>query len=126
MAIPEERRVLVIDDDLMFTTRIANGAQAAGFNATVTANGEDAVGLARRLHPALVIINLASPRFDGSALSQELRRSPDTAAIPQLGYAGHREAAIRQQAADIGMDYVASNSEITSKTAELIGRLVGS
>lgn len=65
-------------------SREALGAllEAFGFRVFPAVNGEEAVALARELHPDLILMDLMMPIVDGLEATRRLRDAPETFAIP--------------------------------------------
>lgn len=68
------RRVLVADDDPGVTWFVADLLRAAGCVVTEAVDGEQALALAHRTSPDLVISDVLMPGLDGFALCRALRR----------------------------------------------------
>jgi two-component system sensor histidine kinase/response regulator len=76
--------VLVADDDPVIRETIAEIISALGHEALIAADGEEAVELARRAMPALVITDYLMPRKTGVEVIRTLRNDAHLAAIPVL------------------------------------------
>ena len=57
--------ILVVDDDTLLRRSVAFSLEQAGYRATTAANAEDALALARRDRPDLVILDIGLPGMDG-------------------------------------------------------------
>lgn len=78
----EVRRILVADDDPDIVELITMNLVASGYSVESVFNGEDAVGLAKKMRPDLIVLDVMMPRMDGLAALAEIRAHPDTRAIP--------------------------------------------
>ena len=81
---PEKlRRVLVIDDepDILAVIRITLRARA-GFEVEVCQSGGQALDVARRFAPDLILLDVMMPGLDGPATFRALRDDPQTVATP--------------------------------------------
>ncbi len=78
---PGETLILVIDDDrdAVFLFRLLLGKK--GYRTAAGFNGEEAVSLAGRLKPDLILLNLMMPGKDGYTACRELRSNPETSDI---------------------------------------------
>lgn len=78
-------RILIVDDNPDVRRLIRRILQSQGeyklFEAT---NGMEAVEMARRELPNLIILDLMMPEMDGFAVLNELKKSPETAEIPVI------------------------------------------
>lgn len=106
-ATPAETRpplVLVVDD--FEDTRIiyAESLRFAGFRVAEAANGQDAVDIATKLSPDVVIMDLAMPVMDGWEATRRLKSDPRTKTIRIMAVTGHDEGAHRLLAWRAGCD----------------------
>ncbi len=77
------RRVLVIDDepDILAVIRIILRARG-GFEVEVCQSSGEALDVARRFAPDLILLDVMMPGIDGPATLEALRADPQTAATP--------------------------------------------
>ncbi len=59
-----------------------------GFTVESATNGEEALPLARRIHPTLIVTDMQMPKMGGSQLITALKAQPETAQIPIVIVAG--------------------------------------
>jgi len=102
---PELPTVLVVDDISMFRDLISSFLARAGRVITAS-DGEEALALARRERPRLIVSDLEMPGMDGAALCQTVREDPELAGTHFLmilpdGNARDRARAIRAGADDV-------------------------
>jgi len=76
------RLVLVVDDDATARELIARHLRRDGFEVAEAAGGPEALGLARRLRPAVITLDVLMPEVDGWQVLRTLKADPLTAAIP--------------------------------------------
>ena len=76
--------VLVVEDDPGVAALLADVLAGAGYAPTTTDSALGAVALARRLHPAVVLLDLGLPYRSGGALLGDLKADPATAGVPVL------------------------------------------
>src|SRR5207248_2793204 len=67
-------RVLVVDDEPMVTEVVGRYLEREGFEVALAADGDEALRLARRDIPDLVVLDLMLPRIDGLEVCRVLRR----------------------------------------------------
>src|SRR5215203_3540382 len=80
---PEKgRSVLVVEDDPEINELVGAYVQIAGFDYQRALCGQDAVDLARQTHPALIVLDIMLPDFDGFEVARQLKARPDTRDIP--------------------------------------------
>ncbi len=85
---PEEREVLLVDDDEATLQALKVTFKARGFRVRTALDGEKALGEVARKPPAIVVLDLNMPRMSGHEVIQELKCNPQTAGIPILVLTG--------------------------------------
>jgi two-component system phosphate regulon response regulator PhoB len=75
-------RILVVDDEPDAVELVAFNLRQAGWDVATATDGADALGKARSLIPALIVLDIMLPEMDGLEVCKSLRRDPATAAIP--------------------------------------------
>jgi CheY-like chemotaxis protein len=95
-----DRRILVVDDDPASQELVRVLLESAGYLVEVAGAASIALQRVDALRPALVLVDLNLPGWDGLWLTAELKRRPETADIPVVALTGHvrlldREAAHR-------------------------------
>jgi two-component system, OmpR family, response regulator len=76
-------KVLIVDDeeDIRAVARLGL-ERAGGMDVVETGAGEEAVALATRERPDVVLLDVMMPGMDGPSTLAALRRDPETASIP--------------------------------------------
>ena len=77
-----KRRVLVIDDEKDLVELIGYNLSRNGFEVLSAFNGNDALDLAQRETPDLIILDLMLPGLDGTEVARRLRADARTASVP--------------------------------------------
>lgn len=78
----DRARVLVVDHDPLGLEILAEALVESGFNVRTATNGPEALAEARRLPPALVLVDVTMPGIDGFELCAALKRDPDLGEVP--------------------------------------------
>ncbi len=86
--------ILVVDDDPDIR-RIAAMAleRLGGFRVTLAANGDEALALASKVRPDLVLLDVSMPGTDGPATLRGLREDPATRDVPVIFFTATSSAA---------------------------------
>lgn len=79
-----EPLVLVVDDDPNALDLLGRTLQEAGMRVVTASNGQEAVNLARTLHPAAITLDVLMPGRDGWDVLRELKADPVTQGIPVI------------------------------------------
>jgi CheY-like chemotaxis protein len=105
---------LVLSDDLIFFSRIAGAARAAGLSVRQAKTAADLLALARTQPPAGVIIDLQNPGLDLSELLSELKAA--CPAMPRVtAYGSHVERTLLQAAREAGCERVMPRSQFAKE-----------
>jgi CheY-like chemotaxis protein len=76
--------LLVVDDDPKAVEVIAAFLPAPAYAVVRAYGGSEAITLAQRLRPDLILLDLMMPEVNGFDVVESLRRNPETARIPIL------------------------------------------
>ena len=80
-------RVLIIDDDEVFRTRLCRAFAQRNWEASTAAGGEEALALAGTQRVDLALVDLRMPKMDGIELIEKLRATSSSMSIIMLtGY----------------------------------------
>lgn len=82
--VPEEKRILIADDDPVILRLIQVNLELEGYEVITANNGEEAVAQAKAENPDLVILDIMMPRLDGYQACEQLKSSDDTKDIPVI------------------------------------------
>lgn len=77
-------RILVVDDEQDLVWAIRHSLNDEGYEVLAAYDGVEALAIARRHLPDLVILDIVMPRLDGLQVCRRLRRDPNLAAVPIL------------------------------------------
>lgn len=80
--------VLLVDDSMVIRHTVSRFLEERGYTVVCASNGVEALGILKRLKPALVITDMQMPAMGGSELIGALKGSPETASIPILVLTG--------------------------------------
>jgi CheY-like chemotaxis protein len=76
--------ILVVDDDPKAVEVIATFLPAPAYAVVRAYGGAEAINLAERIRPNLILLDLMMPEVSGFEVADALQRNPDTARIPIL------------------------------------------
>jgi signal transduction histidine kinase/CheY-like chemotaxis protein len=79
-----ENVVLVVDDDKDARTLMSNHLAALGHRAVLAASGEEALRLARKIHPSLITLDVMMEGMDGWMVLSALKADPGLAEVPVI------------------------------------------
>ncbi|MBV2365363.1 response regulator transcription factor [Streptomonospora nanhaiensis] len=94
-------RVLVVDDDPRIRKALEVNLRARGYAADLAATGDQALRIAARRHPDVVVLDLGLPGMDGLEVVQGLR---GWSTVPIVVLSGRDTEAAKVRALDLGAD----------------------
>jgi signal transduction histidine kinase/DNA-binding response OmpR family regulator len=119
-------KVLAVDDDPIATELVEAILAPAGYTVLKANGGAEGIALARREHPALVVLDLLMPELDGFAVVERLRADPATAAIPIIILTSRSMTAAEKKRLNGRIDYFARKGEFDRATFIEVVRNVSS
>jgi two-component system cell cycle response regulator DivK len=97
-------RILLVDDFEDNRAMYAEYLSYLGYAVEQASSGEEAIHLAERLKPDLVVMDLSLPVMDGWEATRRLKASERTRHIPVIALTGHALAAHSRRAKEAGCD----------------------
>jgi CheY-like chemotaxis protein len=102
-----KKRILICDDDPAILRVLEVNLQIEGYDVLSGQNGEEAVEVATREHPDLIILDIMMPRLDGYQACERLKSQEDTKDIPVVFLSAKAQASDIQKGKDYGVaDYL--------------------
>lgn len=80
----DENLILVVDDDEIVARTIERSLRAGGFRVVVVHSGVEALRMARRQPPSLMVLDIIMPGMDGFEVCREVRADPILQDLPIL------------------------------------------
>jgi DNA-binding response OmpR family regulator len=115
--------ILIVEDDKKTASLVALYLEREGFQTFLAPDGVQALELAKRHNPALVILDLMLPKLDGWEVCRQLRRTSD---VPILMLTARGEEIDRVSGLTLGADdYVAkpfSPRELVARVKAILRR----
>lgn len=78
------KQILVVDDDQLMHRLFQHHLERAGYQMVSAMNGREALDVAARQPPALIVMDIMMPDTDGLAALRELQKSDTTKSIPVI------------------------------------------
>ncbi|MET4705582.1 two-component system KDP operon response regulator KdpE [Frigoribacterium sp. UYMn621] len=94
-------RILVVDDDAQILKALRINLAARGYEVFLAQSGPDALDVAARVKPELVVLDLGLPGFSGIRVIEGLRGWTE---VPILVVSGRTDSADKVDALDAGAD----------------------
>lgn len=96
------RKILIVDDEPHMLRVTELSLKKGGYDLVIGRNGREALELAAREKPDLIVMDVNMPELDGLSALQQLKASPDTAGTPVIMLTGRGHALTREQAEAYG------------------------
>ena len=71
-----DEKILIVDDEQNIVELIKFNLESSGYNVLCAYNGQDAVDIAKKEQPSLILLDLMLPVKDGFEVCKEVRRDP--------------------------------------------------
>lgn len=91
------QKVLVVDDDPIMHRVLKHYLERNGYEMVSATNGLQAIELAVRELPSLIVLDVRMPEMSGLAALRRLKESPSTKAIPVIVVTVHDDRLTRME-----------------------------
>src|SRR3954465_7645070 len=129
--------VLLVEDDVMNREMIARYLEMSGYRVISAGDGANAVLLAKKAHPALILMDMGLPILNGWQATHRIKTTPETQNIPIVALTAFAMAEDRAKCFAIGCDafeskpvnfdrLLATMEKLLSNAHSSIGRSIGS
>ena len=97
-------RILLVDDDATNLDVLRHTLDGRGYRLFVTRSGESALEVARRVHPALVLLDVVMPGIDGYETCRRIRQNRWSKDMRCIAVTGWGQDEDRRRSAAAGFD----------------------
>jgi len=118
------RHVLIAEDDDDTREMYAWGLRAGGWVVEAVATGVDAIFVATRDHPDVIVMDLLLPGLDGFEAVRRLKALPETWDIPVVALTGANPAKVESLAWGVGCAAFVSKPCMPDDLRALLERLL--
>ncbi len=95
-------KVLIVDDEPHMLRVTELSIKKGGYQIVIGRNGKEALALAAREQPDLIVMDVSMPEMDGLTALTQLKAKPETAKIPVIMLTVRGQALTRSQATNSG------------------------
>jgi two-component system cell cycle response regulator DivK len=121
-----DNTILLVDDMPDIREVLRGTLEPLGYRVVEAADGKDAVEVAARERPQLILMDLYMPGFDGFAAMREIRAQPDLRDIPIVAVTAYGglgiEEQLRRQATAAGCNEFLAKPFELSRLKEVVQR----
>jgi two-component system, OmpR family, phosphate regulon response regulator PhoB len=122
----QTKHVLVADDEADVLNLVSQNLMAAGFEVSKAADGQEALEKARRMEPALLVLDLNMPKMNGTEVLRAIKGDSRTAGIAVVMLTARKDEVDRIVSLELGADdYVTkpfSPRELTLRIKSILSR----
>lgn len=79
-----QKRILLVEDDSFLAGMYVTKLNLEDFQVELAENGEDALAMAKKNVPNLILLDIILPRMDGFEVLQSLKSNPRTKGVPVI------------------------------------------
>ncbi len=116
--------ILVVDDyeDIRLTLKL--WLEQRGYRVIEAENGTEALEIARRERPALVVLDMFMPKVDGFATARNIRNCVELQGVPIVAVSAHDTLDLQSAALAAGCNEFINKPNDLEHLAEVIDRLL--
>ena len=116
--------ILVVDDyeDIRLTVKL--WLEQRGYRVIEAENGTEALEIARRERPALVVLDMFMPKVDGFATARNMRECKELQNMPIIAVSAHDTLDLQSAALAAGCNEFINKPNDLEHLAEVIDRLL--
>jgi DNA-binding response OmpR family regulator len=96
--------VLIVDDEVEFNQFVQHSLKCDGFKVFQAFNGVEAVEVAKKKQPSVILLDIMMPVMDGHAVLRELKTDRKTKDIPVFMFSAKSLVKDVEEALDMGAD----------------------
>lgn len=121
------KKILIIDDEEELCNLIKKGLELGGdYEVYAALNGKDGIHLAKKIRPALILLDIMMPGMDGFQVLEKLKKDYDTMAIPVAVLSARNDDASKFKALELYDDMYITKPigiiELKAKVEEILKR----
>lgn len=117
--------VLLVEDDATMQKMALKVLRSRGFSVELAPNGREAVAMAARLRPALILMDLSLPQMNGWEATRAIKSNPQLARIPVIAITAHAMVGDRETALAAGCTECLTKPYEIADLVALVERYVG-
>lgn len=120
-----KRKVLIVDDEPNIVTALEFLLERRGYEVLVATNGEEALEIAGRCRPDVMLLDVMMPARSGYEVCQRVRERPDLRHVKVVMLSAKGREAEVSKGLSLGADLYITKPFSTSELVERIDELLG-
>ncbi len=109
---PPKKKILLVEDDTTLANVYKDRLELEGFEVTIVSNGEDALPVALKLKPDLVLLDAMMPKISGFDVLGILRKDPVMANVRVIMLTALSQEKDKQRAQELGANEFLVKSQV--------------
>jgi CheY-like chemotaxis protein len=97
-------KILLVEDNEMNRDMLSRRLLRKGYEVVIATDGEQAVAMAESESPALILMDMSLPVFDGWEATRRIKAAGGTKKIPVIALTAHAMAGDREKSLEAGCD----------------------
>ena len=97
-------KILLVEDNEMNRDMLSRRLQRKGYEVVMATDGEQAVAMSVSESPALILMDMSLPVFDGWEATRRIKATPETKTIPVIALTAHAMSGDREKSMEAGCD----------------------
>jgi len=97
-------KILLVEDNEMNRDMLSRRLQRKGYEIVIAVDGQQAVTMAASESPALILMDMSLPIFDGWEATRRIKAADETRNIPVIALTAHAMAGDREKSLEAGCD----------------------
>jgi len=115
-----ERKLLIIDDDIVITRMVQHFFENNGFAVVTCHRAQDGINKAKEFQPDLILLDLEIPEISGHEAALIFRMLPQTKNTPIMMVTGRARDSDRKKSFHMGVDaYITKPFQLDSLLAKV-------
>lgn len=99
-----KEKILIVDDEKDIVKMLDYNLKKEGYRTALAYDGEDALEMAKKEHPDLIVLDLMLPGMDGLEVCKSLKKEPKSASIPIIMLTAKTQEADKIVGLELGAD----------------------
>ena len=119
-----KQKILVVEDNLLNMRLIEMILKANSYTLLKATDGEEALDIATREQPDLVIMDIRLPKVSGLEVARRLKENPASSHIPIIALTAHAMKGDKEKAIEAGCDSYLSKPVNTRELPRLVANML--
>lgn len=116
--------ILVVDDSADNVAMLSLDLQHQGYRVVTATNGEEAIQVAVRTLPNLIMMDISMPELDGLGATRRIRETEALRNVPVLAVTAHGTEGFQRAAYDVGVSGYLTKPIDFGRMHKLVARLL--